>query len=252
MKCNHCLQEKKEINFRRIGLTSSMCKECDKDKKHRHYKKKSEYYKKCRSDYYYGVEMGVDPELGRQRAKLKRKIATRKKLLKAILKQESDFYKNKLLINKLKKCSGCKEEKSVNDFSSSQYRCKPCSSKAVMKSRDKRLKKDPLFKFQERCRIATNYAFKRKNYTKASTTYNLLGCSWETLQQRFEDMFDSGMSWQNLGKWHIDHIIPISSAKTKEDVVRLCHYTNLQPLWAADNLSKSNKLDWEKPTINIL
>ena len=54
------------------------------------------------------------------------------------------------------------------------------------------------------------------------------------------------MSWENMGKWHIDHIIPLSTAITEEDVIRLCHYTNLQPLWAEDNLKKSNKLDWSK------
>jgi hypothetical protein len=50
------------------------------------------------------------------------------------------------------------------------------------------------------------------------------------------------MSWSNHGKWHIDHIIPLSSAKSKEELVKLCHYTNLQPLWALDNLGKANKI----------
>ena len=50
------------------------------------------------------------------------------------------------------------------------------------------------------------------------------------------------MSWENQGKWHIDHITPLSSAKTEEEVYRLCHYTNLQPLWAEDNLKKGSKI----------
>jgi hypothetical protein len=51
------------------------------------------------------------------------------------------------------------------------------------------------------------------------------------------------MSWEKFGKYiHIDHIIPLSSAKTEEEIYKLCHYTNLQPLWAEDNLKKSNKL----------
>ena len=48
------------------------------------------------------------------------------------------------------------------------------------------------------------------------------------------------MSWSNHGKWHLDHIIPISSARTKEEAIKLNHYSNFQPLWAIDNLVKHN------------
>ena len=47
------------------------------------------------------------------------------------------------------------------------------------------------------------------------------------------------MNWSNYGEWHIDHIIPLSSANTKEELSLLCHHKNLQPLWAYDNLSKN-------------
>ena len=50
------------------------------------------------------------------------------------------------------------------------------------------------------------------------------------------------MSWDNYGKWHLDHITPISLGKTEEEVIVLNHYTNYQPLWEKDNLSKGNRL----------
>ena len=49
------------------------------------------------------------------------------------------------------------------------------------------------------------------------------------------------MSWENKGEWHLDHIIPISSATNEKEVYELNHYTNFQPLWSIDNLMKSNK-----------
>jgi hypothetical protein len=49
------------------------------------------------------------------------------------------------------------------------------------------------------------------------------------------------MTWSNMGEWHIDHIKPLATAKTEKDVYELNHYTNLQPLWAKDNLSKGAK-----------
>ena len=49
------------------------------------------------------------------------------------------------------------------------------------------------------------------------------------------------MNWKNYGEWHLDHIIPISYAKKEEEIYELNHYTNFQPLWAKDNLSKGNR-----------
>jgi hypothetical protein len=50
------------------------------------------------------------------------------------------------------------------------------------------------------------------------------------------------MSWDNQGQWHIDHIIPLASAKSEEELYKLCHFTNLQPMWAVDNIKKGSKI----------
>lgn len=75
-------------------------------------------------------------------------------------------------------------------------------------------------------------------------TLDLLGCEYEYFIKYIENKFMDGMSWDNYGYygWHLDHIIPLSSAKTEEEIANLFHYTNLQPLWANDNLKKSNKI----------
>jgi hypothetical protein len=106
-------------------------------------------------------------------------------------------------------------------------------------------KHDELKKLKHSIRGLIYDSFKRganHKFQKDTTTEALLGCSMEFFIQHLQSQFTEGMTLMNHGEWHIDHIIPISSAKTKEEVYLLCHYTNLQPLWARDNLVKKNKL----------
>lgn len=101
------------------------------------------------------------------------------------------------------------------------------------------------------CNLINNVRSRLKNYlkstgiTKNKKTFDIVGCSPPSLKEYIEKQFVDGMSWDNYSfhSWHIDHIIPLSSAKSEEELYRLCHYTNLQPLWAKDNLKKSNKIN---------
>lgn len=81
--------------------------------------------------------------------------------------------------------------------------------------------------------------------SKSNTTLHLLGCTIEDLRVHLEAQFQSGMTWDNYGEWHIDHKKPCASFDlTDSNQQKQCfHYTNLQPLWAIDNLIKSKK--WE-------
>jgi hypothetical protein len=83
---------------------------------------------------------------------------------------------------------------------------------------------------------------KTKKIHKDNKTLIIVGCSAEYLKEHLETKFKEGMSWDNYGSWHIDHIKPLSSAKNTEELNKLCHYSNLQPLWAKENLSKGSKL----------
>lgn len=105
-----------------------------------------------------------------------------------------------------------------------------------------RRKTEPLFNLKKILRARTRQAFKSKGWKKNSKTMEILGVSVEIAKAHLERQFTKGMTWDNQGEWHIDHIIPLASANTEEELRKLCHYTNLQPLWAEDNLSKSDKI----------
>ena len=108
-----------------------------------------------------------------------------------------------------------------------------------------RLKSDQMFKFIRNVRRMTAGAFKRsktKKYRKDAKTWALIGCSPEEFYKHLAKQFLPGMSLDNHGEWHIDHVIPLASASTQAEIEALCHYTNLQPLWAEDNLKKGDKL----------
>lgn len=103
-------------------------------------------------------------------------------------------------------------------------------------------KNDPVFAMKCRVRARIRDVFNSLNCAKKSKTKDMIGCDWDHLKSHIESMFADGMSWENRGQWHIDHIVPLASAKSPDEVIKLCHYTNLQPLWAKDNLSKGCKL----------
>lgn len=113
--------------------------------------------------------------------------------------------------------------------------------KVVRDRRRSRRDTDPLFRLITNMRSRLHIAFKNRNWQKESTTSQLLGCDLEQVMKHIESKFKQGMSWENYGKWHIDHIIPLCSAKTPDDVSKLCHFSNLQPLWALDNIRKKGK-----------
>lgn len=105
-------------------------------------------------------------------------------------------------------------------------------------------KNDVCFKLSCLMRSRLVTFIKMKTFNKKNKTYDIIGCSPIELKTHLEGLFLDGMSWENHGVdgWHIDHIMPLSTAKTEEDVYKLSHYTNLQPLWAKDNLQKGCKI----------
>ena len=107
--------------------------------------------------------------------------------------------------------------------------------------RKERRNTDPIFNLTNRMRGRLRKYLIILNITKTNKTFEIVGCSPQFLKEHLEKQFVDGMTWENRSEWHIDHKIPLSSAKTEEELYKLCHYTNLQPLWAEENLKKSNK-----------
>ena len=111
---------------------------------------------------------------------------------------------------------------------------------------------DPAFRAAKRVRDMVRTAILRgKSTAKTSKTAEYLGCSAKEAAEHIAHLFTPGMSWSNHGEWHIDHIRPCASFDYSDPnwAFEANHYTNLQPLWAADNLAKSDK--WEPNNTNV-
>jgi hypothetical protein len=106
-----------------------------------------------------------------------------------------------------------------------------------------KMKTNILYSLSHITRGMIQKSIKSGGYTKKSKTYEILGCSFEDFKLYLESKFEYWMSWDNRGLyngelnygWDIDHIIPISSAKSEEEIIKLNHYTNLQPLCSYTN-----------------
>lgn len=103
---------------------------------------------------------------------------------------------------------------------------------------------DPLFKLKQNIKSSIAQSFLKNKLSKNTPTTQILGCSFEELKTHIESQFEPWMNWENKGgkiiegpnvSWDIDHIIPLNTAKTEDDVIRLNHYTNLRPLCSYQN-----------------
>ena len=98
--------------------------------------------------------------------------------------------------------------------------------------------KNPSYRLVQSLRSSFNKYIRKKN-----STFSYIGLEKKDFMKYIECKFQSGMSWENYGQWHIDHIKPLSSFNfnNEEEIYIAWNYTNLQPLWAIDNLIKGKK-----------
>lgn len=151
--------------------------------------------------------------------------------------KNKESYKNRYALDSARICHRSKTDK--------YYKRKISESKREYNRIYKQNRTATDIDFRNRCNIRSlvKSAIKRRGYKKNSKTFDILGCDYETFKTYFESLFKPGMTWENHGAWHIDHIYPVSKAKDEQHLLQLNHYTNLQPLWADENLSKGNKIN---------
>jgi len=213
-ECRKCKKVLPIVSFETIGKHN--CIICHKEQKVKKNKIKNERFKE---------RVKNDPEY--RKRENKRKAERDKK--RRLTDDEWRIRKNKI-----------KNERFKERMKDPEYRTIYNDSKK--KSEKERRDTDPIFAMKKRvsCRIR-NY-MSREGYEKKLRTHEILGIDWPGFKEHIERQFVNGMSWGNRDRWHIDHIIPLDSAICEDDVIRLNHYTNLQPLWVEDNLRKGSKI----------
>lgn len=232
-KCSKCCEIKTYSEFhkqkgRKDGYRSH-CKSCVKNKSENYYEDKKGKILLGKKDYYTKNHVLI---------KEKRKEYVVNNFEKAKTTTHNSYHKNKT------KYRGVQKNYRVNN----KEKIRIIQNKIA---KNKYLS-DPTYKLKCRIKNALYYALKNTLSVKKNRTHEILGCSYKDLKQHLETKFEPWMNWENHGKyngsegygWDIDHIIPISSAKTEEDVIRLSHYTNLQPLCSYINrFVKKNNID---------
>ncbi len=153
--------------------------------------------------------------------------------------------KQRRLLNQKEYCANNKEhiKEKKKEYSKSMSR-----KNYIQKWTANKMATDPAFKFSA-ARHRTKEAFKTCKSTKQSKTEDILNCSIDEFREYIIKLFKPGMTLDNHGEWHLDHIIPLAYAKSifideekqKEMITKLCHFSNYQPLWASDNLSKGRR-----------
>lgn len=177
-------------------------------------------------------------KLNKEKHAKKRKAYYEENKEKVKEKSREYYNKNRDLINEKRKEENRK--RALNYY----YKNKQKQNDKTVKRNSEKMKNDIFFKLCHNIRTLIRRSLKNQFTTKSKKTIEILGCSFEEFKLHLESQFDDKMNWGNQGTyWHLDHIIPISSAETEEDVYRLNHYTNFQPLYWLDNLKKSNKID---------
>ena len=237
-KCTMCLEEKLltefaiEKNNKKDGRRAS-CKICTSKRIKEYFEKNPD--KKKESD-----KRSYEENKARKLAQKKEYYLKNKEEI--LEKTKKYHYENKEAKNLYSNQYREKNLERVKEYNRIYQRLR---ASEMTQKKAARIKADPLKTFKERVRLTIKNGFVRLRKNKPLKTSEILGTDWETVRNHIVSQFKDGMTWEAFvaGEIHVDHIKPLASAKTEEELILLNHYTNLQPLWCLDNLSKGAIFD---------
>lgn len=256
--CRTCYNTEKRIQ-RNNNLPEERQDECTKCFEIKSIPKGKKWCRSCKNAY----EKSRKEKLSDEK---KKEINDKSKIY---YEKTKEYSKNKEIIidiSQIKVCTVCNQEKTLDMFHIAKCKgtirsqCKSCLSDARKKNyydnriaRNKqttqyqvnKCKIDPAFKLERNLRCRLYHALRSQNAKKSTRILDLTDCTISYLMGYIEAKFTKGMSWENYGEWHIDHITPCAKFNLldEQEQKKCFHYTNLQPLWAKDNLIKGSKLN---------
>ncbi len=259
--CNICLVEKELYLFPKKG---AKCKICVSEYKKEYLKLNKDKIEEYRKQYYKQNKQKVKDKVKKwgedniEKLKISRKEYNKNNPNTDYHAKYRDENRELISIKRKEYYKKNKEKvkKAVNDYSK-ENRQYVNSKKRENRNKNKesynekcrnyiknRKENDPLYRLSCNIRGLIANSFKGQFTKKAKKTIEILGCSFEEFKTHIQNQFTDVMNWDNYSTyWQLDHIKPISWAKSEQDVYDLNHYTNFQPLYWKDNISKGNR--WE-------
>jgi len=250
-KCTMCKKELPIENFAlcdKYGGRRGKCKPCQTEHEQRSKGTWDEYQK----EQAYREELHLLQKEGKRRCRMCSEV-------KSLDDFPNDSSK-KVFYNKKSYCKKCayevwrkprdqtleaKRKKSIQD---KKYRSKLEVIERLNERSMERYYNDVEYRLRMVIRNRINKHLKRTNQKKLDSYIDHLGCTTEQLIEHIESQFKPGMTWENHSQfgWHLDHIKPLCSfnLEDSEQFKEACHYTNLQPLWWKENLSKNGRINY--------
>jgi len=234
-------KNKKVLREKRIKYLSEN-KDVIKEKRKKYKDKNKEKIKEYQKEYFSNNREDINLYMRKYRQNID---SYKREKIKEITK--TYFINNEIKIREYQKEYVEKNKIDIKNYQKEYNKSYKEKNKDIInkKSKEKR-ENDPLYKLTCNIRSLIFKSLKNKGFIKESRTYEILGCSYEDFKIYLESKFESWMNWDNYGNpkvgifelnktWDVDHIIPLSSATSEEEVIKLNHYTNLQPLCSYTN-----------------